>query len=115
MRLVPHGPATQHVLDKPGVASAKVSHASAARVAVGERRNPVAMATGSDTGTGTWRSAATSSCIAWQAARAARGRAMAAWTSDLLLLRKCGVAHDRVEFAGFHGEALAESIDAAHW
>lgn len=84
---------------------------------MGERRNPVAMATGSDTGTGTgtWRSAATSSCIAWQAARAARGRAMAAWTSDLLLLRKCGVAHDRVEFAGFHGEALAESIDAAHW
>ena len=55
-------------------------------------------------------SAAAPTCVAWQAARAARARAIAAWASDVLTLRKCGIASDHVQFAGFSADAAVDLI-----
>lgn len=60
---------------------------------------------------GAFASSAPATCIEWQAARAARARAVAAWASDVLALGKFGVAPDRVVFAGFGAESFAGMID----
>ena len=52
-------------------------------------------------------------CVSWQAARAARARAIAAWASDLLSLRRCGVTSDSVSFTGFGAEALSSALHDA--
>lgn len=56
---------------------------------------------------------ASSTCVAWQAARAARARAIAAWASDLLALRSCGVTSDQVSFAGFASGSPIDAVASA--
>lgn len=49
-------------------------------------------------------------CVAWQAARAARARSIAAWSSNLLTLRACGFASDTVSFTSFRSEPLVSAF-----
>lgn len=48
----------------------------------------------------------------WRAARAARCRAIAAWTSDILLLRKAGISSGEVSFRSFSECAITVGISA---
>ena len=113
MRLVPHGQVAQHARDSFVVGSPKESHAVAARSLARKGSKTAATAKFTQASGVACSCAATATCVAWQAARAARARALAAWTSDLLMLRKCGVGSDRVAFAGFGADVLADSFDAA--
>ena len=52
-------------------------------------------------------------CVEWQAARAARARAIAAWASDTMSLRRNGISSSIVAFVGFGADACVAASDAA--